>query len=137
VDHWLHDRRPVRRVQRRPDAAYDRGAWPYTLPPVAQLLRDGLDLPAGVTFLVGENGSGKSTVVEAVAAAAGLNAEGGAATRGTAPGTSESPLHEALQLVRSAGAPAGRTSCAPRRCTACTPTWRDWAADGPARRCTS
>ena len=68
VDDWLDDRRPVRRVQRRPDAAPDPAAWPYRLAPVAQLLRDGLDLPAGVTFLVGENGSGKSTVVEAVAA---------------------------------------------------------------------
>jgi predicted ATPase len=105
ADGWLDDRRPVRRVQRRADAAYDPGAWPYRLPPVAQLLADGLDLPAGVTFLVGENGSGKSTVVEAVAAAAGLNAEGGSRNARHATRTSESPLHEALQLVRSAGAP--------------------------------
>ena len=104
VDDWLDDRRPVRRVQRRPDAAYDPEAWPYRLPPVAQLLREGLDLPAGVTFLVGENGSGKSTVVEAVAAAAGLNPEGGSRNARHTTRTSESPLHEALQLVRSAGA---------------------------------
>ena len=105
VEAWLDDRRPVRRVQRRPDAAPDPRAWPYRLPPVAQLLRDGLDLPAGVTFLVGENGSGKSTVVEAVAAAAGLNAEGGSRNARHSTRTSESPLHESLQLVRSAGAP--------------------------------
>ena len=103
VDDWVHDRRPVRRVQRRPDAATDPGTWPYDLAPVAQLLRDGLDLPAGVTFLVGENGSGKSTVVEAVAAAAGLNPEGGSRNARHSTRTSESPLHEALQLVRSAG----------------------------------
>ena len=100
----LDDRRPVRRVQRRPDAAPDPRAWPYRLPPVAQLLETGLDLPAGVTFLVGENGSGKSTLVEAVAAAAGLNPEGGSRNARHSTRTSESPLHEALQLVRSAGA---------------------------------
>jgi predicted ATPase len=41
------------------------------LPPVE------LDLSAPVTFFVGENGSGKSTTLEAIAAAAGFNAEGG------------------------------------------------------------
>ena len=104
MDDWLDDRRPVRRVQRRPEAAYDPQAWPYRLPPVAQLLEDGLDLPAGVTFLVGENGSGKSTLVEAVAAAAGLNPEGGSRNARHRTRASESPLSEALQLVRSAGA---------------------------------
>ena len=85
--------------------ALDAGAWPYRLAPVAQLLDQGLDLPAGVTFLVGENGSGKSTLVEAVAAAAGLNLEGGSRNAQHVTRGSESPLHEALQLVRSAGAP--------------------------------
>jgi predicted ATPase len=104
-DDWLTDRRPVRRVQLRDGAAPDPRAWPYALPPVAQLLREGLDLPAGVTFLVGENGSGKSTVVEAVAAAAGLNPEGGSRNARHSTRTSESPLHEVLQLVRGPGGP--------------------------------
>jgi hypothetical protein len=43
----VFDERPVRRVERRPDADLDRREWPYVLPPVAALLRDGLDLPAG------------------------------------------------------------------------------------------
>jgi hypothetical protein len=47
VDDWLDDRRPVRRVQRRAEAAYDPPVWPYRLPPVAQLLETGLDLRAG------------------------------------------------------------------------------------------
>jgi ABC-type multidrug transport system ATPase subunit len=38
-------------------------------PAVAQLVAEaGLLIPAGVTFLIGENGSGKSTIVEALAA---------------------------------------------------------------------
>jgi predicted ATPase len=47
------------------------------VPAVAHLLREGLELPAGATVLVGENGSGKSTVLEVLAAALGLNVEGG------------------------------------------------------------
>lgn len=74
-----------------------------TLPAVRQLLHAGLDLPPGVTFLVGENGSGKSTLVEAIAQAYGLNAEGGSKGARHATRTSESPLWEALRIVRDPG----------------------------------
>lgn len=48
----------------------DLSAWPFTIPAVAQIVREGgLEVARGVTFLVGENGSGKSTIVEALAAA--------------------------------------------------------------------
>ena len=61
------------------------------MPAVAHLLRDGLELPAGLTVLVGENGSGKSTVMEILAEAYGLNPQGGSAlasfrTRESEPG---------------------------------------------------
>ena len=74
--------------------------WPATLPAVAALLKKGLDLAPGVTFLVGENGSGKSTIVEALAEAFGLNPEGG--SRGARHSTrrTESPLGQWLQLER-------------------------------------
>jgi len=48
--------------------------WPFTMPCVDAIARDGLDLRRAVTFLVGENSSGKSTLVEAIAEAAGLDA---------------------------------------------------------------
>ena len=41
--------------------------WFADLPVIAQLRREGLDLDPGVTVIVGENGSGKSTVVEGLA----------------------------------------------------------------------
>jgi predicted ATPase len=86
-------RQPVRRF--RPDPGAPRppdDVWPVTVPAVAQLLREGLELPPGATVLVGENGSGKSTVLEILAAALGLNAEGGSAgtrysTRPSEPGS--------------------------------------------------
>ena len=96
-------RLPVRRVQAASDAHLDPSVWPAAIPAVAQLLAGGLELgPA--TVLVGENGSGKSTIVEGLAIAFGLSSEGGSrgATHRTRP--SESPLHEHLQLVRGAGA---------------------------------
>jgi predicted ATPase len=47
----------------------DTSSWPYTIPAVGQIIREGgLDVADGVTFLVGENGSGKSTLIEAFAA---------------------------------------------------------------------
>ncbi len=102
-DQWLTDPLPIRRVQRAHDDVADDGQWPGSLPPVAQLLREGLDLgPA--TILVGENGTGKSTLVEAVAMAYGLNAEGGSTGAQHRTMASESGLHEALTLHRGAGA---------------------------------
>jgi predicted ATPase len=83
----------------------DRADWPASIPAVAQVLREGLELPPGVTLLVGENGTGKSTLVEAVAMAFGLAAEGG--TRNVHGGTraTESPLHGWIRLERAPGSP--------------------------------
>ena len=62
-----------------------------TIPAVAQLACGRLDLAKGVTFLVGENGSGKSTIVEAVAMAFGLSPEGGSTHSMHATRPTESP----------------------------------------------
>lgn len=58
---------------RRPEGA--RG-FPFDVPSIAGLRR--LDFTAPVTLLVGENGTGKSTLLEALALAAGLPAVGSA-----------------------------------------------------------
>lgn len=67
-------------------------------------MSDGLDLGAGVTFLVGENGSGKSTMVEAIAMAFGLSPEGGSTQGRHTTRPTESPLGQALTLQRGLGA---------------------------------
>lgn len=77
--------------------------WPLTIPAVRQLLTDGLDL-GPLTVLVGENGSGKSTVVEAVAMAYGLSREGGSTGARHSTRSTESELWEELTLTRGAGA---------------------------------
>jgi predicted ATPase len=71
--------------------------WPFDLPAVQALGELSFDAPA--TFLVGENGVGKSTVVEGLALAAGLNAHGGSRNLRTKGHHTESPLHEHLVLV--------------------------------------
>ena len=95
---------PVRRVERDPSCALPTPrVWPQTIPAVAQLLEEGLDLgPA--TVLVGPNGSGKSTILEAVAMAFGLNAEGGSTGAMHQTRKTESALVEWLRLVRGPGA---------------------------------
>lgn len=94
---------PVRRVEQSRYAALPDDAWPATLAPVAQVLREGLDLgPA--TVLVGENGTGKSTLVEGIAMAYGLSAEGGSTGARHRTRHTESSLHEALTIVRGPGA---------------------------------
>lgn len=90
-------------VKAAPGPARPTNEWPYTIPAVAQLLRDGLELD-DLTVLVGENGTGKSTIVEAVAMAYGLGAEGGSVNGRDVTWSSESPLHADLRLVRGGGA---------------------------------
>ncbi|WP_245847543.1 AAA family ATPase [Dietzia natronolimnaea] len=98
------DPRPLVRVTVDPGLVPPVGEWPYSVPAVSALARDGLELET-LTVLVGQNGSGKSTIVEAVAMAFGLNAEGGSTGARNSTWASESPLHDALRLVRGGGAP--------------------------------
>lgn len=85
--------------------APDRTRWPATIPAVVQVLDEGLALDPGVTFLVGENGSGKSTIIEAVAMAYGFSAEGGSASARRSTRRSESDLSDRLHIQRGIGAP--------------------------------
>ncbi|MGP9843818.1 ATP-binding cassette domain-containing protein [Brachybacterium sp. 107] len=94
---------PLRAVRDHPLAPADRSIWPATLPPVRQLLDDGLEL-GQITVLTGDNGAGKSTLVEAIAGAYGLNPEGGGTGAMHSTRTTESRLADHLQLVRGAGA---------------------------------
>ncbi|KIP52160.1 AAA family ATPase [Leucobacter komagatae] len=93
---------PLRWVEESANAPADRGVWFAQIPAVKQLLDEGLTFGA-LTVLVGENGAGKSTIVEAIAAAYGLNPEGGTHNARHSTVVSESPLNEHLQLARGAG----------------------------------
>lgn len=62
--------------------------------------RKELPLKAPVTFLVGENGTGKSTLLEAIAVAFGFNAEGGTRNFSFTSRSTHSELHDLITLVR-------------------------------------
>ncbi|MEV5410612.1 AAA family ATPase [Thermopolyspora sp. NPDC052614] len=53
--------------------------WAADLSPIRHLAERGLALTCPVAFLVGENGSGKSTIIEAIADVCGINSAGGKA----------------------------------------------------------
>ncbi|MFJ4044273.1 AAA family ATPase [Microbacterium sp. NPDC089987] len=101
---WLRRRHPVVAVSANEDAPEPSERWPTNIPAVAQLLRDGMRLSPGVTFLVGENGSGKSTVVEGIALAYGLSPEGGSRNARHSTRPTESPLSDWLRIQRGIGA---------------------------------
>lgn len=80
------------------DRIEDPSLYPFSIPAVQAL--DGLELSA-VTFFVGENGSGKSTILEALAVASGFNAEGGTINFKFATRRSESALYRCIRLARA------------------------------------
>ncbi len=77
----------------------DEGRFPFSVPAIRSL--ESLDLSAAVTFFVGENGSGKSTVLEAIAAAARLPAVGSDDVVADGTLAAQRELADALQLVWS------------------------------------
>lgn len=97
------DSLPVRRIAEHPKAPMDRTDWAAQIPAVRQVLDEGLEL-GQLTVLVGENGAGKSTLVEGIAAAFGLNPEGGTRNSMHQTQMTESGLSSHLQLERGAGA---------------------------------
>lgn len=87
----------------RPDAEFDFDEYPFNIPAVREL--DSIEFHPNVTFFVGENGSGKSTVLEAIAIALGFGPEGGTKNVQFRTVQSVSPLHQALRLARGVPQP--------------------------------
>lgn len=79
--------------------------FPFDLPAVSALEQP-LPLHNEVTFLVGENGSGKSTIMEALAAKVELDAEGGDRTLTFVTRNADTPLVESLRIARGTRRPS-------------------------------
>lgn len=77
--------------------------YPFHLPVVATL--DELTFHPQVTYLVGENGMGKSTLLEAIAIAAGFNPEGGTFNFNFSTHDSHSELVEYIRLIKGVQRP--------------------------------
>lgn len=77
------------------------GSWLRGLGPVRHLMAgNGLEFDRPVTFLVGENGTGKSTLLEGIAVACGFNPEGGTRNFSFSTRATHSELGEYLTPVR-------------------------------------
>jgi predicted ATPase len=72
--------------------------YPFNIPAVRAI--DHFDFRQPVTFLIGENGSGKSTILEALAVAIGFNPEGGTKSYSFATANTVSKLHDSITVVR-------------------------------------
>lgn len=65
----------LRQIELLREKINDFNNYPFSLPAVKYL--DKLSFHPNVTFIIGENGTGKSTILEAIAIALGFNPEGG------------------------------------------------------------
>jgi predicted ATPase len=81
----------------------DATVYPFSIPSLARF--ETLELHPRVTFLTGANAAGKSTLIEAIAVAAGLNPEGGSSHLRFETRASHSELGDILRLVRGARHP--------------------------------
>lgn len=89
----------LREVSLRQDFGIDFDQYPFNIPSVQ--LMNTVQFHPDVTFLVGENGSGKSTILEGIALALGYGPEGGTVNVQFQTAESVSSLHRALRLGRS------------------------------------
>jgi len=77
--------------------------FPYQLPIFRQL--EQFEFHPNVTFIVGENGIGKSTFIETIATLYGFNPEGGTRNFQFSNYDSHVEMHDDLRLVKSAYRP--------------------------------
>ena len=85
------------------DDTLSKGSYLNDLPVIKYLSeKKELSFPSDVTFFVGENGTGKSTLLEAIAVAYGFNAEGGSKNFTFSTNATHSELHEHISIAKKA-----------------------------------
>lgn len=76
------------------------GIYPFNIPALKNFST--LPLHPKVTYFSGENGMGKSTLIEAIAVACGFNPEGGSLNFNFSTRASHSVLHQYIRVARAA-----------------------------------
>ncbi len=85
------------------DGRIDRQSYLHELPVIKHLaVHRQMHFTAPVTFFVGENGTGKSTLLEAIAVAYGFNPEGGSKNFTFSTNATHSELHKHLSVGKRA-----------------------------------
>ncbi|MBX4258563.1 AAA family ATPase [Clostridium estertheticum] len=93
----------LRRLELKRESVESFLNYPFCLPTIKNL--SSLDFHPKVTFIVGENGSGKSTILEAIAIACGFNPEGGTINFNFSSMNTHSELYKYIKLVKGVKKP--------------------------------
>lgn len=93
----------VRHMSLKDESAALPNHFPFSLPVIQKLGK--LSFHPNVTYIIGENGMGKSTLLEAIAVALGFNPEGGSRNFSFSSFESHSDLHEHIRIVRGGNRP--------------------------------
>jgi predicted ATPase len=93
----------IRSVKLNRDKVASFREYPFCLPAINDLTD--LKLHPRVTFIVGENGTGKSTILEAIAVAFGFNPEGGTKNFNFSSNDTHSQLYDYIKLIKGAKTP--------------------------------
>ncbi|RWR12527.1 AAA family ATPase [Siminovitchia fortis] len=93
----------IKKIKLLRDDIPSNAEYPFCLPAVESL--NELPLHPQVTYFVGENGMGKSTLIEAIAISAGFNPEGGSFNFNFSTRDSHSELEQHLRLIKGVQRP--------------------------------
>lgn len=93
----------IRRIELNKEMFPSMADYPFSLPAVKSL--NALNMHPKVTFLVGENGTGKSTLLEAIAVAFGFNPEGGTRNLRFSSRDTHSNLSDYIRIAKGAVRP--------------------------------
>lgn len=95
----LREKPYIRQISLDQTQIPNREEYPFNIPCFRHF--DTLDFHQDVTFLIGENGIGKSTLIEAIALSQGFSIEGGTKNVQWSTHDNVSPLHNYLKVVKS------------------------------------
>src|SRR5690554_5277051 len=93
----------IRSAELQRDKIPSFSEFPFCLSAVRDL--SDLKFHPKVTFIIGENGTGKSTILEAIAIAYGFNPEGGTKNFNFSSMDTHSNLHNYIRIVKGAKRP--------------------------------
>lgn len=93
----------IKEVQINWEEVPNKNEYPFNIPAIKNI--KAITFKKNVTFLVGENGAGKSSILEAIAIKYGLNPEGGSNNFNFSTYDSYSNLNEYLTLITNGNIP--------------------------------